>query len=126
MEKKILVIDDEEILTKTFSRLLEKSGFKVLVASRGEDACAMAEEEDFDLVLSDIRMPGSNGIQIVKEIEKIRSKQGHVKIPVIFMTGFADEKLEAEARILGPVEYLSKPFDVSKVLDLIRSELTDK
>lgn len=123
MEKKILVIDDEEILTRTFSRLLEKSGFGVLVASRGDDAYVMAEEEDFDLILSDIRMPGNNGIEVVTKIHNIRSRAGKKKIPVIFMTGFADDRLEEEARALGPVEYLSKPFDVNRVLELIRTEL---
>ena len=75
MSKKILIIDDEEILTKTFSILLEKNGYEVYTAKNGQDAQTMAEEEDFDLILCDIRMPGQDGVTIAKRISAIRKKQ---------------------------------------------------
>ena len=123
MSQKILVIDDEEILTKTFARLLEKKGYDVLVASRAEDAIAMAEEEDFSLVLCDVRMPGQNGIETAKQIRTLRQSQGKGDIPIIFLTGYADDKLEAEAQKLEPVGYVFKPFDAAHLLDLIHSNL---
>lgn len=113
MPKKILVIDDEELLIKTMNRLLEKKGYQVYSVKNGQDAKVMAEEEDFDLIISDVRMPGQNGIQIVKGIQKIRT------IPVIFITGFADEKLEKEAKTIHPVAYLMKPFDLHEMLAAI-------
>ena len=116
MPKKILVIDDEEILTVTFSKLLETVGYSVLLASRGEDAVIMAEEDDFDLIICDIRMPGQDG---VKTIQQIRNLHGRKEIPVIFMTGYADEVLEKEASRLDPVAYIYKPFDALKLLSLI-------
>ena len=93
------------------------AGYGVLVASRGEDAVIMAEEDDFDLIVCDIRMPGQDG---VKTIRQIRSLRGKKEIPVIFMTGYADETLEKEANLLDPVAYIYKPFDAFKLLDLIK------
>lgn len=120
MRKKILVIDDEEILIKTFARLLDKLNYEVLVASRAEDALAMAEEEDFDLILCDIRMPGKNGVETIREL---RAQRGKGEIPVIFLTGFADPRLESAAQTLNPIAYIYKPFDTTKLVELIESTL---
>lgn len=121
MKKKILVIDDEEILTKTFARLLEKKNYEVLVASHAEEALAMVEEEDFDLILCDIRMPGKNGVETIREIRLLTQSRGAGDIPVIFLTGFADTQLEKEAQKLNPVAYIFKPFDTVQLLELVQS-----
>ena len=126
MRKKILVIDDEEILIKTFSRLLDKLNYEVLVASRPEDALAMAEEEDFDLILCDIRMPGKNGVETMREIHSILEKRGKEKVPVIFLTGFADKKVEEDAQTLNPVAYVFKPFDTPQLLQTIEATLKEQ
>lgn len=123
MKKRILVIDDEELLTRTFARLLERQNYEVLLASRPEEALITAEKEDCDLVLCDIRMPGKNGVETVREIQSARAKQGKKPLPVIFLTGFADPKLEAEAQSLKPVAYIYKPFDTPRLLELIDSNL---
>ncbi len=117
MPKKILVVDDEEILTITFVKLLETAGYSVLVASRGEDAVIMAEEDDFDLIICDIRMPGQDGVKTIQQIRSLRGKKG---IPVVFITGYADEVLEKEANLLDPVAYIYKPFDAFQLLDIIK------
>jgi CheY-like chemotaxis protein len=122
--KKILVVDDEEILTKTFSKMLEKQGFEVLIALRVEDALAMAEEEDFDLILCDIRMPGQNGVATAMQIQELRGQAGKKQIPIIFLTGYADEDLQMQAQELKPLAYLFKPFDTFKLIDLIKRELS--
>lgn len=121
MKKKVLVIDDEELLTRTFARLLEKKNYEVLLASRPEDALVMAEEEDFDLILCDIRMPGKNGVETVREIYGLLQKRGKEPAPVIFLTGFADPRLEKEAQTLHPVAYLFKPFDANELLEVVKS-----
>jgi len=125
LRKKILVIDDEELLVKTFARLLEKVNYDVRVASRPEDAIAMAEKEDFDLVLCDIRMPGKNGVETIREMQAARERKGRKSTPVIFLTGFADPKLEREAQALSPVAYIYKPFDTEKLLILIDSSVRE-
>ena len=123
MKKRILVIDDEELLTKTFSRLLEKQNYEVMTASHPEDALVMVEEEDFDLILCDIRMPGKNGVETVHEIRGILEKKGRSQVPVIFLTGFADPKLQKEAQALYPVAYIFMPIDTMKLLSLIEATL---
>lgn len=123
MRRKILVIDDEELLVKTFARLLTRINYDVAVAVRPTDAIEMARQEDFDLVLCDIRMPGKNGVETIQEIRSLQKNQGKKESPVIFLTGFADPKLENDAQTLLPVAYLYKPFDTSKLLDAIELAL---
>ena len=74
MAKKILVIDDEELIIKSLSKLLEKNGYEVFIAKNGQDAIAMTEEEIFDFIVADIRMPGMNGVETTKSIYKILEK----------------------------------------------------
>ena len=122
-KKKILIVDDEEILTRSFSKLLEKSGYETYTAKNGQDAEAMVEEEDFDLVICDIRMPGVNGIETIKKIKQISAANGRVGIPVVFITGFANEENERQARTLKPIAYLNKPFDIGNLLNVIRKAI---
>lgn len=119
----MLIIDDEELITQTVARVLEKNGYEVLVAKSGSDAVIMAEEEEFDLVISDIRMPGIDGVETVKKVhEAVKTKKGK-KIPVIFVTGYADESVEAKAKTLKPHAYIYKPFDYDEFLAHVRSAL---
>jgi CheY-like chemotaxis protein len=111
--KKILLMDDEELLTKTFARFLEKCGYEVFVAAHGDDAIVMIEEENFDLIISDIRMPGRNGVEVVTEIHRMTKDKNKNEIPVIFVSGFADHEVKEQAEKLQPIAYLSKPFDLA-------------
>jgi len=122
IKKKILVIDDEEILTRTFTRLLEKVGYEVYAARNGQDAIAMMEEEAFDLVVCDMRMPGINGVDTVKAIRASGSGK-NMNLPVIFVTGFADEATVAQAQQLKPLAYLYKPFDSFEILKFIKESV---
>jgi len=126
MKGKILVIDDEEILTKTFARLLAKKNYEVCVANRSEEALGMCKKEDFDLVLCDIRMPGKNGVETILEMQSLRRENKKTPLPVIFLTGFADTKVEEQARTLKPVAYIFKPFDTSQLLEMIESTLSPR
>jgi len=126
MGKKILVIDDEELIIKSLSKLLENSGFEAFVAKSGQDALIMVEEEDFNLIISDIRMPGLNGIEAVKGVYDILQKRSAEKPPVIFITGYADKESEQEAKALKPIDFIYKPFDISILLDRIKEVFNNK
>lgn len=115
MVKKILVIDDEELIVKSLKKLLEKSGFEVFIAKNGQDALVMAEEENFDLIVADIRMPGMNGVETIESMPK--------KIPTIFITGYADEEIKKRAKILKPIAYIYKPFDIKELVDKVKEVL---
>ena len=123
MAKRILVVDDEELLIRSLTRLLEKHGYEVYTTRNGTDAQVMVGEEDFDLVICDIRMPGVNGVETVRSIQKIVRSQNKADLPVIFITGFADETIEEEAKKMKPLAYLYKPFEVQEILQLIRAKV---
>ncbi|MBU9888976.1 MAG: response regulator [Candidatus Omnitrophica bacterium] len=116
MSKKILVIDDEELITKSLVLALEASRYEVLVAKHCDEAVAMAEAVDFDLIISDIRMPGVDGIETVRKILELMKKRHLNRVPKIFMTGYADPKTEEAARALKPNAYIYKPFDLREFL----------
>lgn len=123
MSKKILVIDDEELIVKSLSKLLERNGFEVFIIKRGQDAIAIVEEEDVDLIICDMRMPGMNGIDTVKNILDIYSQKQSSNPAVIFITGYADKNLEIEAKNLNPVAYIYKPFDIPALVEKINEVL---
>lgn len=122
-KKRILVVDDEELLTRTFTMLLEKNGYEVYTAKNGCDAQVMAEEEVFDLILCDIRMPGKNGVETIKSIQNFLATNQRHLTPVIFITGFADEKLQEEAMKLKPLAYIMKPFDLQELMGIIEKAI---
>lgn len=123
MAKKILVIDDEELIIRSLKKLLEKEGFAVFVAKNGQDAVVMAEEESFDLLIADIRMPGINGVETVQGIYKDLKEKNLENIPAIFITGYADEEIKKKAKTLKPIAYIYKPFDISELVDKVKAAL---
>ena len=120
MAKKILVIDDEELIIKTLSKLLEKNGYEVFIAKNGEDAVVMTEEEKFDLLIVDIRMPGLNGVETIERIYKMLNTRKQAKMPVIFISGYADEQIEKQIKKIAPVAYVHKPFDIESIIETIK------
>ncbi|HPW76830.1 MAG: Transcriptional regulatory protein YycF [Candidatus Omnitrophica bacterium ADurb.Bin292] len=123
MGKKILVIDDEELITKSLVLALEKNGYEVLVAKRCDDALAMAEAIDFDLIISDIRIPGVDGIETVRRILELMATRKAKRVPRIFMTGYADPLTEENAQTLKPSAYILKPFDLLEFLTEVKKAL---
>ena len=123
MAKRILVIDDEELIIKTLINLLELNRYEVLVAKNGRDGIAIIEEEDFDLIITDIRMPGMNGVETARSIYNLLEEQGRKRIPVIFLTGYADKDIEEKARALSPAAFIYKPFDMPVLLGKIKQVL---
>ena len=124
MKKNILVIDDEELMIRSLRKLLEMNNYNVFIAKNGQDALIMAEEEHFELILADIRMPGMNGVDTVQSIYDIFKKRGLSKIPTIFITGYADDEIEEKAKTLNPIAYIYKPFDITELVDQIKGVLT--
>lgn len=123
MKKKILLIDDEDLIGKSFHKLLTKNGYEVSVADTGMVALEIIDNEDFDLIISDIRMPWVNGIETIRAINKtLRSKQK--KMPaVIFITGYADKELEEAAKEFSPAAYMHKPIDIKEFLGEVQKAL---
>lgn len=119
--KRILVIDDEEIIRMTVHDVLAKYGAEVIAARDGTEAMAFVRQREFDLVISDIRMPGNNGYDIFKAVKEIRPG-----CPVMFMTGFGYDPSHSIIRATpeGLAAVLYKPFKVDELLGEVRKALT--
>ena len=117
-EKRLLVVDDEEIIRETVRDVLVSNGCEVHTADNGEEAIALIAEHDFDLVLSDIKMPRKNGYEVFAA-----AKEKHPQCPVIFMTGFGYDPNHSivRARREGLSAVLFKPFKVDQLLGEIRA-----
>lgn len=112
--KRVLVVDDEQLILKIISDILTKEGYDVLVANNCEKAAELLKTTSFDVVLSDIKMPLKSGIDLLEEI-----KNKDPNIPVILMTGFASLETAVEAVQNGAFDYLIKPLDYGKLKSVI-------
>ena len=121
-KQKVLIIDDEQMITSTLVKLLNRSGYEAAAVNGGREAIEMASQEDFDLIISDIRMPEMDGIRTLVEIQAHLSKTGQ-SVPVIFITGYADDALEKQAKDLGCQDYIYKPFDLRFFLEKVKKAI---
>ena len=113
-KKRVLVVDDEQLILKIISDILTKEGYEVVVANNCEKAAEYLRSSHFDVVLSDIKMPVESGIDLLEEIKK-----KDPNIPVILMTGFASLETAVEAVQNGAFDYLIKPLDYGKLRSVI-------
>lgn len=119
--KKFLVVDDEPDLREILRDELEFAGAQLDEAENGIQAFSLAEKNDFDAIISDIRMPGGDGMTLAK---KIKEQKG--KAPVVFLvTGFADFT-PAEAYEIGVEGFIYKPFNLGPVIDNLARVLSDE
>lgn len=123
MGKKILVIDDEELVTKTLLRLLSREGYSATITRNGKEALEKAKEADFDLIISDVRMPEMDGIETIKHIRNYLEKSNKKPIPEVLITGYADMDKYESAKELEVVDYLYKPFDNADFLRIIKKTI---
>lgn len=116
LDKKILVVDDEVLIAEFLSEVLALEGAEVSVARDGRQALdlILATESRFDLIVSDVRMPQLNGIQLLETLRK------DLKNPpaFIFVSGFSDLSLN-EAKALGALAVMQKPFDLNALIETV-------
>ena len=119
--KKILVIDDDDLVRESIRRVLKKEGFEPVVTKGALEALDKVRGEKFDLIISDIRMPGMDGVQAIREIRRLFNENSKKDIPIIFITGYAELGQELDAEKLG--EMILKPFDLNRLVMAIREYL---
>jgi CheY-like chemotaxis protein len=123
MAKTILVIDDEELVTKSLAKLLTSAGYNVIVVHSGVEAIQKVQEADFDLIISDIRMPELDGIETIRQIRSYLKRANKKKIPEILITGYADKDKYEIAVSLQISDYLYKPFDRDYLLQVVKRSI---
>jgi DNA-binding NtrC family response regulator len=118
MKGSILVVDDERSIRVGLKGLLAKEGHAVSIAESGDEALRLLGDQPFDLVLTDLRMPGVDGMALLQQI-----KERHPDTLVVMMTAYGSEKIAVEAMKAGAHDYLVKPFDNEEVKILTRQAL---
>ena len=103
--KKVLVVDDDPVVGRSFERVLSGKGYAVITARDGEEALRKLDAEAYDVVFTDIRMPGMSGLEVA---ERVKASQPW--LPVVIVTGYGTEENEARAGAAGVSEFLRKPL----------------
>lgn len=108
---KILVVDDEDLVRMLISDILAENGYEVYTLSVGDNAISKISEYNIDLLITDIKMPGINGIDLM-----CRAKKTYPYIDVIVITGYATLENEEYCMAHGAADYITKPFQFKRLL----------
>lgn len=120
MSRSILIVDDDPALLEALTSLisLRLDNIHLHTAALPEDALRLVAAHDYDVVLSDIKLPGMNGLELLRHIRSMRPTT-----PVVMMTGHGDATLRREALKAGAVAFLEKPFDRNFVISQLQDAL---
>jgi len=116
--RKVLVVDDDPAVRKSIDRVLTDKGYAVITAQDGEEALRKLNEEKYDLVYTDIRMPGMDGLEVAEQV-----KARKPWTPVVIITGYGTEAAEARAKAAGVSSFVHKPLSPEMIEDSARDAL---
>lgn len=122
--RRILIIDDDKLVLMTLKRLLSKEGYKISTAQSGQAALNLICDNEYDLIISDLKMPQTNGIETVTAIRQYLAKNNKKPTPEIFISAYAKEEIYQEALKLNAAAYIEKPFDVKALLQAVKKVIT--
>jgi DNA-binding NtrC family response regulator len=121
MEKRLLVVDDDAVIRQGLQRILENGGFYVETFGNGRLAIERMQEHDFDLVITDLKMPGMSGMEVMKSIKILQPE-----VPIIIITGFSAVDSAVESMKGGAADYIAKPFTPEEIIEKIGTALEQK
>ncbi len=119
-QKTILCVDDETDILELFRDEFHECGYRVLEASNGFDAFELFKGNQVDCIVSDIRMPGEDGVMLAKNVKNHNSN-----VPIFLITGFSDYTSE-ELTKLGVSAVIFKPFDLEEVVEMVKGTVEAK
>ena len=119
--RKVLVVDDDPAVRKSIDRVLSSKGYAVITAENGEEALQTMEQSPFDVVLLDMRMPGQDGLSVLRTI-----KQKWPESEVVIITGYPTVDSAKEAVRLGAYDYVAKPVGPQDVINIADGAMTRK
>lgn len=117
--RKVLVVDDDPVIGKSFDRVLSKKGYAVVTARDGDEALMKLASETYDVVYTDIRMPGISGLEVAERV-----KATHPWTPVVIITGYGTAEGERRAKAAGVAEFIHKPLSPATIEGSARRALT--
>ena len=111
---RILLIEDDLAIASALDRVLKAEGYQVHMIARGDQGLEVATRNDFDVVLTDLKLPGLNGLELVRSLHAAKPR-----IPIILMTAHGTTETAIDATKFGAYDYLLKPFEMSELLELV-------
>jgi two-component system response regulator AtoC len=117
-KSRVLVVDDDEAVGKVLAALIGQAGYAVTLVLRGEAALAELERRPFELVLTDVRMPGLGGLELLKAVS-----ERWPEVPVVLLSAHGTVAMAVEAMKLGATDFLQKPFDREEILFVVQKAL---
>jgi len=123
MDGKVFVIDDDPAMRDSLDFLLASAGFAVQIFESAQDFLKQQPQLGFGCVVTDVRMPGMDGISLLR---RIKSSPDSAALPVIVMTGDGDIPLAVEAMKLGALDFLEKPFEDERLISMIETALAQQ
>ena len=118
IKNKILIIDDEANICMGCQRIFKGKGYTVKIAFSGKEGLDRACKEEFDVIITDLKMPDISGIEVIKKIKEKKPDQ-----PIILITGYATVCTAVEAMKLGVEYYIKKPFRPDEIIDAVKNIL---
>jgi len=118
-ELKVLIVDDENELVSTLVERMELRGLHAVGVTTGHEAVGLVERESFDVVVLDVKMPGEDGVEIMKRIKKIRSD-----LPVILLTGHMSIEASEEGLKAGAIDYVIKPINIDDLIEKMKKAIS--
>jgi len=118
MSETILVVDDEEDIQRLLQRILEREGLRTITAGDAVKGLMLVQDNDVDLVITDVRMPGINGLDFIGQVHDL-----YPGVPVIVITGFGSIETAVEAIRRGAFFFITKPFDGKTIVEAVRKGL---
>jgi DNA-binding NtrC family response regulator len=118
MTRRVLVVDDDAVVRASVHKVLGRAGLETTEAASGVEALSLLAAGGFDLVISDIRMPNMDGVQLLREMKARNPAQ-----PAIVMTAYAEVPLAVDAMLAGAADYLRKPFTSEELRSAVRLAL---
>ena len=119
--RSILVVDDEAVIREGMRRILEDEGYRVETSAGGRAAIEKIQDQDFDVVITDLKMPGMDGIEVLKTIKILQPD-----VPVIIITGYSTVDTAVEAMKNGAFDYIAKPFTPEQISDKAQKAISQK
>jgi len=117
-KQKALVIDDEQVVLDSVNKILKDEHYEVDVTLSGREGLNQAIQKEYDIVLTDIRMPDIGGMRVLRDIKRAKPS-----LPVVMITGYASVQSSVQAMKLGAADYIEKPFTPEQLINAVASAI---